>query len=68
MYEICVWSLFVIIQSTNGGITMNKYVYTLLVVCLLSFAVVGCASPADKPDAGEYGVTQVKQASPNAVI
>jgi len=44
-----------------------KYLYALLVVCLLAVAVVGCAPAADAPDS-EGGVTEVKLASHNAVI
>ncbi len=43
-----------------------KYLYALLVVCLLSVAVVGCAKPADTPAEGD--VRKVKLASHNAVI
>ena len=47
-----------------------KYLYALLVVCLLSVAVVGCAPSADTPAGGgtEGDVRKVKLASHNAVI
>jgi ribose transport system substrate-binding protein len=46
---------------------MKKYLYALLVVCLLSVAITGCATPGD--DGGGAGdVTKVKLASHNAVI
>jgi ribose transport system substrate-binding protein len=44
-----------------------KYLYALLVVCLLSFAVAGCAAPKEG-DTTEGGVRKVKLASHNAVI
>ena len=59
-------SLFFHIQKPEGGITMKKYLYALVVVCLLAVALVGCKAPADTP--GEGGVTKVKLASHNAVI
>jgi ribose transport system substrate-binding protein len=45
-----------------------KYLYALLVVCLLFVGAVGCAPAADGPSAGADGVTEVKLASHNAVI
>jgi len=44
-----------------------KYLYALLVVCLLFVGAVGCASPADAPGT-DGDVTAVKLASHNAVI
>jgi ribose transport system substrate-binding protein len=58
--------LSIIIKSSEGG-NMKKYLYALLVVCLLSVAITGCATPGDE-GGGAGDVTKVKLASHNAVI
>lgn len=47
---------------------MKKYLYALMVVCLVAVAMTGCATPGDDGGGSADGVKKVKLASHNAVI